>query len=64
MAPSNSVLGYWNAGARLERIGAPFLLTARSPSPAENFRSTRDVPFASFVGARIALRLTGAALLL
>src|SRR5213595_3447726 len=64
MAASSSVFGYWNAGARLKRIGAPFLLTARSPLLAENFRSAGDVLFAMFMAARVVLRLTGAALLL
>src|SRR6266567_4766956 len=57
MAASSSLFGYRNAGARLECIGAPFLLTARSASLAENFRSAGAVPFAIFVAARIDSRL-------
>src|SRR6266581_325051 len=44
MAASSSVFGFRNAGARLERIGAPFFLTVPS------------VPFV-FVAARMNLRL-------
>src|SRR5437773_8872932 len=45
MAASSSVLGFRNAGARLERIGAPFFLILPS------------VPFVIFVAARMDLRL-------
>src|SRR2546429_3478454 len=45
MAASSSVFGFRNAGARLERMGAPFFLTVPG------------VPFVIFVAARMDLRL-------
>src|SRR6266513_3232574 len=45
MAASSSVLGFRNAGTRLERIGAPFFLTVPG------------VPLVIFVAARMDLRL-------
>src|SRR5205814_9987624 len=45
MAASSSVFGFRNAGARLERTGAPFFLTVPG------------VPFVIFVAPRMDLRL-------